>query len=344
MTAGSATVALAGRRIAARDLAELRDRNGRIVSWSLAAYGLLLVVLAVVNDVRPTPVSVGIAVVLALIASLRGASAVRDWLPLLAIALAYELIRPFSPMAIANVHVSDVIALERSIFGGQLATQLLQSTFRPHGGPDPLAIVATLVYALHTILPIAVGAYLWFRHRRVFYDFMAAMLLLSIGAFVLYLLVPVAPPWWAAAHGYLVGPEGSPLIAYLKPPAIENLAASAGADGRAIFGLIFDQVSPDQVAAFPSLHAAYPFLAFLFARRVLGRGRWAVLVYAAIAWFSIVYLGDHYVVDVVTGVTAAIVAYLAVVEGPRWRSAVARLAGSAFSVVQPEAMREDSPS
>lgn len=307
----------------------------------VAAYGALLTALAIVNDVQLTSLSVAIAIGLALTVSLRGGSVVRDWLPLLTIALAYEIIRPFSAMVVRNVHVADVISLERSLFGGEIATRILQTALRPHGGPDPLAIMATIVYSIHTVLPLAVGAFLWLRHRRVFYDFMAAMVVLSIGAFAVYVLVPVAPPWWAAAHGYLTGADGAPLIAYLKPPAIENMAASAGADGRAIFALIFDQVSPDQVAAFPSLHAAYPFLAFLFARRVLGRSRWLVLAYAAVAWFSIVYLGDHYVTDVLSGIAAAVFAYGLVTNWDRWRDVLVRMTDGARMRLTPQPIRED---
>jgi hypothetical protein len=72
------------------------------------------------------------------------------------------------------------------------------------------------------------------------------------------------------------------------------------------------------VAAFPSLHAAYPFLAFLFARRAFGRAGWLMAAYTACVWFAIVYLGEHWVVDIVGGVAYAMAAYVAVLHGPRW--------------------------
>ena len=42
-------------------------------------------------------------------------------------------------------------------------------------------------------------------------------------------------------------------------------------------------ISSNDVAAFPSLHAAYPFLAFLFARRAFGKAGWLMLAYTASA-------------------------------------------------------------
>jgi hypothetical protein len=40
--------------------------------------------------------------------------------------------------------------------------------------------------------------------------------------------------------------------------------------------------------------------------------------YTACVWFSIVYLGEHWVVDIIGGVVYASVAYLVVLRGPAW--------------------------
>ncbi len=53
-------------------------------------------------------------------------------------------------------------------------------------------------YFLHFPLPLAIGFLLWIHQRRLYYDFVAALIVLSMAAFVTYLLLPVAPPWWAA--------------------------------------------------------------------------------------------------------------------------------------------------
>ena len=41
--------------------------------------------------------------------------------------------------------------------------------------------------------------------------------------------------------------------------------------GHYVFSYTIYSINPNQVAAFPSLHAGYPFLAFLFTRRAFGR-------------------------------------------------------------------------
>lgn len=311
--AAATSVARAG--LPAADAASLRERNARIVRVLVVAYLALLTALGAGFGVRITldVVLVGAMLATSLLAlrvgALRRWPTVRAWVPFLVLASAYELIRGFGPAVLARVSIDDIPALERLLFGGRLATELLQAALRPLSGFDPLAAGATVVYAMHTPLPVAVAAYLWWRRRRLFYDFVAALVILSIAAFATYLVFPAAPPWWAAAAGHLSGPGGEPLVTYLKPGAFASLGASAGFDGAALFGLTFGDISPDPVAAFPSLHAAYPLLAWLFLRRLGGSVAWPMLAFTLAAWFSIVYLGDHYVVDVVGGIAYVAVVY-----------------------------------
>jgi len=297
----------------APEAALLRDRNDRLVRVLVAAYLALLVVLGMAFGIRLTPDVVVVAVVLAtaLVAprwlARRRWPAIGEWVPFLILALAYELIRGFGPAAIARANIDDIPAVERLLFGGRLATELLQTSLRPVTGIDWLAAGSTVLYMLHTPLPLVVAGYLWWRQRRLFYDFLAALVALSLAAFATYLIFPAAPPWWAAAVGHLIGPTGEPIVAYLKPGAFDTLVTSAGIDGHALFALTFGDINPDPVAAFPSLHAAYPFLAYLFLRRIGGPFAWAMLAYTIAAWFSIVYLGDHYVVDILGGIAYVVV-------------------------------------
>jgi PAP2 superfamily len=310
-----------------------RARNHRIVNATVGAYLGLLAVLALLNGIRVTPdlIAVGVALGVVMVArrllSARGHSSIRDWTPYLVIGLAYELIRGFGPMVLAGVHVADVVGVERSLLGGRIAPELLQDALRPLAGLDILAIVGTVVYLLHTTLSVAVGVYLWYRCRPVFYDFVAALVLLSIAGFATYLVFPEAPPWWAAAAGLLDGASGLPLIQHLTPTALNTLVTSAGGDGHAIVSLAFGDMDPDPVAAFPSLHAAYPLLAYLFVRQVSGAAGLVMLLYTAVAWFSIMYLGDHYLIDVIAGAGYALAAYAAVAAVGRLQTARPLAAG-----------------
>jgi membrane-associated phospholipid phosphatase len=79
------------------------------------------------------------------------------------------------------------------------------------------------------------------------------------------------------------------------------------------------------VAAMPSLHAAYPAMLLLF---FWADGRWWRIgfgLYTLAMGFSLVYGGEHFVLDIVVGWLYAGIAFAIVrVAAPVWRKARAR--------------------
>lgn len=293
----------------------LRTRNERWLVWGVLGYAVLVVVLIFAGGVSITPDVLLVA--FALLAVLLGRTKLflRDWIPFIAVFLAYELMRGIADDAGFPVHVDDVISAERFIALGHLPTQVLQDWLAPATGVGAAAIFATVLYMLHFVLPIVTGLLLWIWRRPQYYDFVAAFILLSFAGFVTYLLLPVAPPWLAAQWGHLNGPDGQAVLRYLKPEAFDVLAHALGyPDGHMLSSYVFYGVNPNGVAAFPSLHAGYPFLSFLVLRRAFGRIGWLALGYAAMVWWAIVFTGDHYVVDVLGGIAYASGAYYVIVR------------------------------
>jgi hypothetical protein len=297
---------------------DLHRRNDRLMLWLIAGYVLFLSGLMVVSGVAITPDVLLIGLGLAAILLGRGRLFIRDWVPFIGLFLAYELMRGYADDINRVVHEADVLGLERWLFGGYLPTQVLQDAFHPAIGLDWVAMAGTVFYFLHFPLPLAVAFLLWVRRRRAYYDFIAALIVLSMAGFVTYLILPVAPPWYAASHGLINGLDGAPAITYLKAQGFNDIARLFGFEGRYLYSYTIYEINPNAVAAFPSLHAGYPFLAFLFARRAFGRVGWLMFLYTACVWFAIVYLADHYVVDIVGGVAYAFAAYFAVVHAPGW--------------------------
>jgi hypothetical protein len=123
----------------------------------------------------------------------------------------------------------------------------------------------------------------------------------------------------------LDGPDGQPVIEYLKPATFEDIAEYLGFDGRYAYSMAFGAANPNAVAAFPSLHVAYPFLSFLVLRRAFGAVGWLALGYTGLVAFSVFYTADHWVIDAIAGVAYAYIAYYAVVHAPArlraWRPA-----------------------
>jgi PAP2 superfamily len=289
------------------------------------AYAALVIVLMLLTGVAITPDVVAVGFGLAAVLLGRGRLFLRDWLPFLVLLLAYELMRGMADDAGLPLHAEDLAAADRLLFGGALPTQVLQEALRPASGLDAVAILATVVYMLHFALPLATGFVLWVTRRPQYYDFVAALILLSMAGFITYLLLPAAPPWYLAYHGMLNGPDGQPVVEYLKPATFEAIADFLGFDGRYAYSMAFGAANPNAVAAFPSLHVAYPFLSFLVLRRAFGAVGWLALGYTALVAFSVIYTGDHWVIDTIAGVAYAYVAYYAVVHAPArlraWRPA-----------------------
>jgi membrane-associated phospholipid phosphatase len=60
------------------------------------------------------------------------------------------------------------------------------------------------------------------------------------------------------------------------------------------------------------MHSALPFLISLFAIKIWKIKALPVLAFPIGVWFSAVYLGEHYFVDVLGGIAYAFLAYVAV--------------------------------
>lgn len=282
---------------------------------ALLGYVVLVVALMFERGVGLTPDVLAVAFGLSAVVLGRGRLFLRDWIPFVALLLAYELMRGVADDTGIAVHIGDMALADRLVFGA-IPTQVLQDAFRSAGAVDPIAIGATVVYMLHFALPLVTGYLLWVWRRPQYYDYVGSLILLSIAGFMTYLLIPAAPPWFAANEGALSGPDGLPVIEYLKPVAFEQLAETLGFDGEFIYSFAFGGVNPNLVAAFPSLHVAFPFLAFLALRRAFGRIGWLAFGYTLLVGFSVVYTGDHWVIDLVAGAAYAYVAHYAVVHTP----------------------------
>jgi PAP2 superfamily protein len=211
----------------------------------------------------------------------------RDWVPLLALLLGWEAMRGVADSTGLSAF-TGTWRLEESMFGGRLPTVVLQQLARTQGWTGWLDPATTIVYFLHFPAALAFALVLWLADRGVFFQYMVTLLAMSFAAFVVFLLWPTAPPWWSAYHGQFSG-----LDRIFQHTLVSHL------DG------IYAALSPNPVAAIPSLHAAVPFLAFLALRRVWPRAGWIALGWSAVVWFAIVYLGEHYVIDAIVGVAWA---------------------------------------
>ncbi|MGI8475828.1 MAG: phosphatase PAP2 family protein [Thermomicrobiales bacterium] len=250
-----------------------------------------------------------------------------DWIPLVSLIFGYEMLRGFAGTVVVGpwmlpahpgaVHFHPLITADEWLFGGVVPTIRLQNLLYDPGVTHWWDVLAGLMYSLHFALPLAFGFLIWTRDRRLFRWFVLTLLLMTYSTFIIYLVVPTAPPWLVTSWGYLPGIHDP--FNQLGTPGIESSSTFATLT-------VWTKASPNPVAAFPSLHAAYPWLVMLFATRIFGRRGLLFLGYNALVWFAIIYLAQHWAIDALAGMAWATAA-LALVELAmrRWPSVFARL-------------------
>ena len=254
-----------------------------------------------------------LALLVIAIAMGRGLTFLADWGPFLLLFFAYEAMRGFASKTGFAPH--DLSGIERAVFGGTLPTLTLQHDFYHPGVVGVQDVVATFFYFMHFPLPILVGFFFWLNSRDHYHRFIAALLLMCFLAFVTYLFWPSAPPWWQVKD-----------VVKIIDRTVQSLWG-----GQYFVSAIYHSFNPNRFAAFPSLHAAFPALAAVYAwPRYRGLSVGLVAWTAAVA-LSIVYLGEHYVIDALDGFLYVAAATILVEGFTRWR------ARRAFTPARPSA-------
>ena len=230
-----------------------------------------------------------------------------DWIPFLFILISYDFLRGFADNLGGRVHFIELVEAEKALFGG-IPTQNLQSLYFNAPHITFLDYFATIIYFLHFALPLSFSFILWIYNRSYFKQFTTGILLLSYSAWVTFLIYPAAPPWLAEEKGYLSGVT-----------KILDLTLNSFPE-KLKLPTIYHQFNPNEVAAMPSLHGAYPLLIFLFAFKFFKLKSLPFLIYIPAVWISLVYLGEHYVVDIIAGALFALIFFLlsSILHQIRW--------------------------
>jgi membrane-associated phospholipid phosphatase len=271
----------------------------RFTAIVLIGYLGFIVALMILRRATLSPeVFVVFAAVIAVMLG-RGRAFVRDWAPFLLIFLAWQLARGLADDIGARVQSDSVIAVERFISFGKVPSVELQRLLHHPGEVSALDVTMTIVYLAHFLLPLVAAFLLWVFRRHLYYPYVMALMLLSFAQFVTAVVLPVAPPRFAGMYG--------------EPLALTDISLQVTQQLQlGTLSWAYQNLNANPVAAFPSLHAAYPIMAYLFLRRAWPRGAWLMLAWGGLVIFAIVYLGHHYVVDAIGGVAYALVAYWAV--------------------------------
>jgi membrane-associated phospholipid phosphatase len=220
----------------------------------------------------------------------------RDWLPIMLFLLCYNISRGYADKLFAP-HVTELIEADRFMVGwlldGQVPTTWLQEHLYRAGQVQWWEVLVSLVYISHFLTVPTVGVLLWLRNRHLWKRYMRRWLTLSFAGLITYFVYPAAPPWWAYKYGYL--PEHVDRISTNGWNAIGLHSA-----GNTLNALQVEASNP--VAAMPSLHTAYAFLAVVFFLPMVAKKWWPLLfAYPLAMTFTLVYSGEHYIIDVLVG-------------------------------------------
>jgi membrane-associated phospholipid phosphatase len=236
-----------------------------------------------------------------------------EWLPFGAVLLAYDRLRGMADELLFRAHTWPQLHFDERLFGGVVPTVRLQHAL--YHGPDALRWYdygTWAVYMSHFFATLVVAMALWLVARRHFRRYAAMVSLLALVGFATYALFPAVPPWLAGQQGAL--------------PEVDRLVGVVWSGvGLSVMGPLFEKGTEysNQVAAMPSLHAAYALLIALFLWPLARRWWWRGLLaaYPPAMGFALVYSGEHYVADVLMGWIYAAAVFLAVEAVARRRSA-----------------------
>jgi membrane-associated phospholipid phosphatase len=228
-----------------------------------------------------------------------------------------------------RVHVRYPIVADRILGLGELPTLRLQRGLARQGeaGGEWRAFERVLVWAHWSwfLIPHGTLLYILVRHPERFSR--AAVMtyaVFNIGASV-YWVLPTAPPWYAADVDEETG-EGAVEVRRMMVEYGEYFWR----DG---WGSLYSVFGGNPLAAMPSLHFATTVMAALLLAEVGTVPGALGFTYAATLGFALVYLGEHYLVDLIAG-TALTLAVRRL--GPRAGPALSGL-GRAVAVLEERA-------
>lgn len=256
-------------------------------------------VLMVIRPSFPTPDKLAIFLTLVFMIFNQAKSMLKRLLPFIILLLAYESFRSVADSLNTHVNYTFAPSVDKWMFNGQLPMDSLQSWLY-HGHASWYDIVLYIPYLLFFAIPIGLAVLVWKTRDEYYWRVISTYLTVFFSGFLTFLLFPAAPPWLASQNGY---------IGHMTRISSQVWSSLGIHD----FPSLYNKISPNPVAAVPSLHSACATIFSIFIFKIYGRKWGAIsLIYPAMIYFGVVYEGEHYVFDVLMGILYAVLGYLIV--------------------------------
>ena len=235
-----------------------------------------------------------------------------SWAPFLLALFLYDFARAVGHWLDRPVAVRPQISIDRFLGGGKLWTERLQGWLIDKDvglGRLPVKQVesrlrndsstihwydvgVSITYQSHFIVPYLTAGVLWKKGQRLWRWYAATFVFVTFASCVVFALYATAPPWWAARLGL-----------------INDFPRVIAGRGWSRVGLRFatriiqkgqDTVNP--FAAIPSLHSAEALMVTVFLWHFTWKWLRPLLALLPLAMgFTLVYSGEHYLIDVFVG-------------------------------------------
>ena len=227
-----------------------------------------------------------------LLRALRGAGRfVVDWSPVFVVLFVYDAIHNRLGRFLPAAHTLPQIRVDEALSGGTVPTVRMQRAFYSPAHPRWWDYATLAVYTSHFFVPALVGLSLWVRSRPAYLRYMKGFVAMTTLGYVTYVLFPAVPPWLASQRGALAPTHR--LVRELWDHLGHHGVASLFS-GTTLYA--------NDVAAIPSLHAAYPvMIAVFFWPGGRAPTRAALALYAVVMAVALVYSAEHYLLDIGLG-------------------------------------------
>jgi len=315
--------------------AELTRRQ-RLVAWAgmrrslLIRFGVAALVVTLIALLNSSFLGWGTFVTAAILAvpASRFRAYTAAFLPYGLVWLVFSLLRSLADETAIPLRTAEVTAIERGMFGGVTPTIWLQERLYEPGVIHWYDYATTFVHWSYFFIPHVAAILIWRKSPGLYNRYLLTTMITLFVGLLVYFLSPAAPPWLTA--------DAAPQTDIFRVMVSVGRNINASLFDRT-YGVLGD---PNPVAAMPSLHMAITFMLFWFA---LHHSRWLAaltFLYALAMAFSLVYTGEHYVIDVLVG--SAITSYAYFFAG-RWLNVTAPFFGGATQQVVIRSTDVDQP-
>ncbi|RXK82958.1 phosphatase PAP2 family protein [Filimonas effusa] len=211
----------------------------------------------------------------------------------------FDYMKAFPNYRFNTVHIGSLYEAEKSLFGIMIGGKVYTpNEYWVINNNSFLDVFSGFAYLCWIPVPLVFAGRLFFKDRKRFFYFSLSFLLINLIGFIGYYVYPAAPPWYVQQYGFTFNPS--------TPGNTAGLARFDKFFNVSVFSGLYSK-SSNVFAAMPSLHSAYPTLVLYYGLK--GRMGLINIFFAVVTagiWFAAVYSSHHYVLDVMAGISCAV--------------------------------------